>query len=78
MTAPVPATAVELREAQRIEYSTYVAVVPIDIGGARAFNVGDPVPVSHVENKVVGESEVAKLTTKAGKEAAGVTEPTKS
>jgi hypothetical protein len=53
MTAPVPATAVELREAQRIEYGTYVAVVPIDIGGARAFNVGDPVPVSHVENKVV-------------------------
>jgi hypothetical protein len=50
MTAPVPATAVELREAQRIEYSTYVALVPIDIGGARAFNVGDPVPVSHVEN----------------------------
>ena len=72
MTAPSPATAAEYREAQRAEYGTYVAVVPIDIDGARAFNVGDAVPVSHVERGVVNESEVAKTTTKAGKEAAGI------
>jgi hypothetical protein len=53
MTAPVPVTAAELREAQRAEYGTYVAVVPIDINGARAFNPGDAVPVSHVERGVV-------------------------
>lgn len=72
MTAPTPQTAAEYREAQRAEYGTYVAVVPIDINGARAFNPGDAVPVSHVENKVVAEHEVAKVTTKAGREAAGV------
>ena len=72
MTAPNPVTAADYREAQRAEYGTYVAVVPIDINGARAFNVGDAVPVSHVESRVVNESEVAKVTTKAGREAAGV------
>jgi hypothetical protein len=72
MTAPVPATAAELREAQLKEYGTYVAVVPIDIGGARAFNPDDPVPVSHVDNGVVASDQVAKVTTKAGREAAGV------
>ena len=72
MTAPNPVTAAERREAQRAEYGTYVAVVPIDINGARAFNPGDAVPVSHVERGVVADHEVAKLTTKAGKEAAGL------
>jgi len=77
MTAPNPVTAAEYREAQLKEYGTYVAVVPIDIGGARAFNPGDPVPVSHVERGVVATDQVAKVTTKAGREAAGVTEPAK-
>jgi hypothetical protein len=56
MTAPTPATAAELREAQRAEYGTYVAVVPIDINGARAFNPGDAVPNSHVERGVVARA----------------------
>ena len=75
MTSPTPVTAEELREAQRKEYSTYVATEPIDINGVRAFNVGDPVPVSHVErdNAPVRSDQVAKVTTKAGREAAGVT-----
>lgn len=60
----------ELRQAQAAEYGTYVATKPIDIRGARAFNVGDPVPVSHVERGVVSEESVAKVTTKAGKAAA--------
>lgn len=78
MTAPTPATAAELLEAQRAEYGTYVATVPIDINGARAFNPGDAVPTSHVERGVVLAEQVAKVSTKAGKEAAGITEPSKS
>lgn len=34
---------------QAKEYGTYVAVEPIDVDGARAYNAGDPVPVSNVE-----------------------------
>lgn len=67
----------ELRQAQEREYGTYVALEPIDIGGARAFNTGDPVPVSHVERGVVQETQVAKTTTKAGRAAAGIDENTK-
>jgi len=76
MTSPTPATVEELREAQRVEYGTYVAVQPIDINGARAFNVGDAVPVGHVDRGVVISDQVAKVTTKAGREAAGVTDTT--
>jgi hypothetical protein len=78
MTAPTPpATAAEYRDAQRAEYGTYVALVAIDIDGARAFNPGDAVPVSHVERGVVSTEEVAKVTTKAGREAAGITDENK-
>ena len=38
---------------------------------ALAFNVGDPVPASHVERGVVDSSQVAKRDTKAGKAATG-------
>jgi len=59
MSEPNPAqTAAEYREAQIREYSTYKAAVPIDINGVRAFNVGDPVPVSHVEQGVLSQAEV--------------------
>lgn len=34
---------------QAVEYGTYVATEAIFYNGARAFNPGDPVPVSHVE-----------------------------
>lgn len=59
----------ELRRAQESEYGTYVAVKEILIGGARAFNIGDPVPVSHVERGVVDTDDVAKSTTKAARAA---------
>jgi len=59
----------EYRQAQAAEYGTYVAKHPIDIRGARAFNTGDPVPVSHVERGVVSEDDVVKASTKAGKAA---------
>lgn len=59
----------ELRQAQAREYGTYVAARAIDIRGARAFNEGDPVPVSHVERGVVSEDDVVKHNTKAGAKA---------
>lgn len=58
-------------KAQQAEWGTYVAVVPIFVNGARAFNAGDAVPVSHVEGGIVPSSSVAKINTKA---AAAVTE----
>ena len=61
-----PLTADEYRKAQEAEYGTYVAAQAIDIEGARAFNVGDPVPASHVERGVVAADAVKKTTTKAG------------
>lgn len=69
-----PTTAAEQQSAVESEYGTYVAAEPIFIGGARAFNEGDPVPVSHVEREVVAKEQVHKITTKAGREAAGITE----
>lgn len=42
------------------EYGTYVAAEAIYLGGARAFNPGDPVPVSHVERGVVHPDQVRK------------------
>lgn len=36
-------------EKQRVEYGTYVANRPINVDGVRAYNTGDPVPVSNVE-----------------------------
>lgn len=56
-------------KAQKEEWGTYVAVAPIDIHGARAFNVGDPVPASHVTGGVVSADVVAKSTTKAAQAA---------
>ena len=35
--------------AQAAEYATFVATEPILVDGARAYNVGDPVPASSVE-----------------------------
>lgn len=64
-----PTTDAELAAAQAKEYGTYVATETINIGGARAFNVGDPVPVSHVERGLVSQESVAKATTKAGQAA---------
>lgn len=67
-------TVAEYVAAQKAEWGTYVATQSIDIHGARAFNVGDPVPVSHVERGVVSSDAVAKSTTKA---AAAATEEKK-
>jgi len=69
-----PTTAAEQQSAIESEYGTFVAVETIFIDGARAFNVGDAVPKSHVAREVVPAESVAKITTKAGREAAGITE----
>lgn len=58
------ATSEEFAAAQTAEYGKWVAKEPIDIGGARAFNPGDPVPSSHVENGVVRKDQVVGAKTK--------------
>lgn len=50
----------EFQAAQTAEWDEYVAIAPINIGGARAFNPGDPVPTSHVERGVVNADSVAR------------------
>ena len=45
---------------QAAEWGRYVAVVAIDIDGARAFNPGDAVPVSHVTRNVVTADQVTE------------------
>lgn len=67
---PEPTPDEEYREAQAAEYGEYVAKHPIDIRGARAFNTGDPVPVSHVKSGTVSKDDVVKASTKAGAAAA--------
>lgn len=68
-------TVEEFRKAQLDEYGTYVAIEPIDHDGARAYNVGDPVPASNVEaHKYDEQGLVAKRTTKAAKQVTGTTE----
>lgn len=64
-----PETAEDARAAQEREWSQYVATETIFIAGARAFNVGDPVPTSHVEGGVVAKEQVARTTTKAAQAA---------
>ncbi len=64
MPDPIP-TPDELLEAQRKEFSEYVAVEVIYVNGARAFNPGDPVPTSHLSRGVVAQAQVAKANTKA-------------
>lgn len=77
MTAPAPQT-VEDRERERAaEYGKYVAVQAIDINGVRAFNVGDAVPIGHVDRGVVHKDSVRTVSSKAGQQAvAAVTDPT--
>jgi hypothetical protein len=43
-----PTTAEEYAAAQAAEWTTFVARVPIDYYGTRAYNAGDPVPASAV------------------------------
>jgi hypothetical protein len=50
------------RLALQVEYGTYICGdAPIVIDGARAFNPGEAVPVSHVERGVVADEQVVKV-----------------
>jgi len=59
-----PATAEDHEKATAKEYGQYVAKEAIEIGGARAFNAGDPVPASSVESGAVDRSQVVGSNTK--------------
>ena len=60
-----PLTPAQHAAALAKDYSQYVAIVPIDINGARAFNPGHAVPASHVAAGLVDKESVAKVDTKA-------------
>lgn len=63
---PAEATPVDaLAKARVDEYSKWVATENINIGGARAFNAGDPVPAGHVTSGVVSKDQVTGANTKA-------------
>ena len=79
MTQPDPtAEAAARQKEQEKEYGTYVAVNPIMIGNALAFNTGDPVPAGHVERGVVSSEDVAKVGTKSANAATGTVAPVKT
>lgn len=70
MTQPAAPVEVQaLLEEQAKEYGQFVAVQPIFVGNARAFNIGDAVPASHVSRGVVPSDAVAKTSTKAAQAA---------
>jgi hypothetical protein len=60
----------DYKAALEAEYSKWVAVEAIDIGTARAFNVGDAVPHSHVVRGVVAQSQVKAVEKPAAAVAA--------
>lgn len=64
---------------QQTEWGTYRAAAPIYIDGVRAFNPGDPVPVSHVTSGVVASNQVSQASTEqaesAPQEPPAATEP---
>jgi hypothetical protein len=57
------------------EYGRYVANQPIFIGGARAFNPGDPVPVSHLDRGLVQAQQVTDLAAPEVEEPAPAAAP---
>lgn len=54
-------TAEEYAEMQRAEYAKYVANQTIMFNGARAYNEGDPVPITNVEAYHYLESGLVRL-----------------
>jgi hypothetical protein len=68
MTKRQQTTAEEYAAAQAREWTTYVATSPIDYYGVRAYNVGDPVPVSAVAGQADGAWIPEVLVRRAGKD----------
>lgn len=50
---------------QAIEYGTYVASYPILVNGVRAYNPGDAVPVSNVEQHGYLDQGLVRLASEA-------------
>lgn len=64
--ANAPATAEDAIEANRKEYSQYVAAEPISFGTALAYNKGDAVPADNVRrHKYLDDGKVVKVGSKA-------------
>lgn len=59
----------DYKAAQAAEYGTWVAAVPIDVDGVRAFNEGNPVPASHVKKYGYDKSDLVKKAEAAAKAA---------
>lgn len=55
----------DFAKAQAVEFGTYTATEVIYLDGVRAFNEGDPVPVGHVERKLVSTDQVKKVKASA-------------
>jgi len=53
------------QKAQEAEWLVYVAAGVIELDGVRAFNPGDPVPVSHVTRGIVRTDQVLPAAEKA-------------
>lgn len=72
MTSPIFDPEVEARRKARAEeYGVWEAAGVIEFGGARAFNEGDPVPVTTVERLNLADlGLVRKQSSKAATEAA--------
>jgi hypothetical protein len=65
-----PTTAEQYAAVQGEEWGTYVAAVPIDYYGVRAYNTGDPVPASVVgDDAAAGRWIPDAWVTKVGKDA---------
>jgi hypothetical protein len=65
----------EYVEGQTNEWGTWVAVGSIDIGGARAFNDGYPVPASHVDSGIVRRDQVRPAAAEAERPTVSVVRP---
>jgi hypothetical protein len=61
--------------AQEAEYATYVATEAILVDGARAYNAGDPVPVSNVEKHGYLQLGVVRKATDPAPEPVAVVPP---
>ena len=57
-----PNTAADALSEREAEYGRYRANQAILLNGVRAFNEGDPVPVSHVTRKIVSKDLVDDVT----------------
>lgn len=61
------------------EYGEYVAVEPIYVGNALAYNVGDPVPKSNVDTHgYLTDRKVARRSTQAGADASAASTETET